>query len=212
MKINQAKLDRVLVVLSPDLIKPTSPQESSLLKRAVELAQNTGCELELFHVCHEPSLDQKLFASDEDVAAARREIADQDATLLSELMVRLNAQDVTLKCDVVWHDSRTDAILRKIAVSRPDLVIKQSREHSYAIGLLDNTDWDLVRQSPVNVWFVSDRQPAIDNMVAAVGTVSGEQDIISAPDYAVFQTAKMLASAFESEIYPVHAYPGAGRP
>ena len=57
----ELKLERVLVVIGPDLVKPNAPRESTLLMRAVALATATCCELELFHVCDDPSLRMPFF-------------------------------------------------------------------------------------------------------------------------------------------------------
>lgn len=201
------KLDRILVVITPDLMTPGAPEKSSLLKRAIKLANSTGSELELFHVCYEETLEQKIFGSDADVADEKEKILSQSAAALAEIILSLEDAGVTIRHDVRWDYPRTDAILRKIDESKPDLVMKQSREHGYVIGLIGNTDWDLIRRSPTHVWFVKDDDTSdIHRIVTAVGTVSRDEDIISAADYEVFQLARTIAEDLSADIVPVHAY------
>lgn len=201
------KLGHILVVITPDLMTPGAPEQSSLLKRAIKLAKSTGSELELFHVCYDQTLEQKIFGSDADVADEKEKILTRDAAALAEIILALDDTGVAISHDVRWDYPRTDAILRKIHESNPDLVMKQSREHGYVVGLVGNTDWELIRRSPTHVWFVKDDDTAdINRIVTAVGTVSRDEDIISAADYEVFQLATTIAEDLSAEIVPVHAY------
>lgn len=202
-----AELKRVLVVLSPDLVSPEAPKESKLVTKAIALAKATGCELEFFHVTEDESLNAGFFADDDEVLRERRKRVDEATTLMAELVLRLNTEGVTIKHDTRWDSPRTDAILRKINQSQPDLVMKQSREHGYVMGLSSNTDWDLIRQSPAHVWFVTDDgRDAVSNIVTAVGSSTDDDEIIAAADYSVFEFAHLIANGFNAENTPVHAY------
>lgn len=205
--IAKAQIKKALVVLSPDLIRPDCPDESALLRRAVALARITGCELELFHVCYDSGLEDSLFRSEEELDRARKRLTDESATRVAEIATRLRRESVNVSHETRWDHPRTDAILRKIERSSPDLVLKQSREHSYVLGLASNTDWELARRSPVNVWLVTEAVDDIDKLVAAVGTrPSLDNDIMTAADSDLMRTAKMAADTFKAAIYPVNAY------
>lgn len=204
-------IGKALVILSPDLIQPDDPLESTLIKRATDLARQSGCELELFHICYDDALDHQLFITEDVRRQQQEEMTDRNATVLAEIAARLQQKHVRVTFETRWGSPRTDTILRKIEQSRPDVVMKQSREHNYLLGLISNTDWDLARNSPVDVWLVNDKKAAIDRVVAAVGNQLNEaDDITTAVDYRLFQTAKQIANTFEAEIYPVNAYTVAG--
>lgn len=200
-------IKKVLVILSPDLIRTDKPMESALIRRAVSLAQNTGCELELFHACYDDRPDYGLFTSDAERQKERERLTDEDATQLAEMAMRLKDECAKLCYDVRWDYPRVDAILRKTAAARPDLVMKQAREHSYHLGIVSNTDWELARRSPVHVWFVNDDIDEIKRVVAAVGHQGGvPADVTKAADYDLFRTAGFVRETFNAEIYPVNAY------
>ena len=205
------ELTKVLVVLSPDLVRPDNPAESTLIRRAVDLAKATGCELELFHSCFDSLIDYQVFTSAEDRQLQRDAITSRDATLLAEMATRIADEGVKVTHEARWDHPRTDAILRKIAASRPDIVMKQAREHSYLLGLSSNTDWDLARRSPVHVWLVSDETKSIGKIVAAIGNQPGNvADITTAADYDLFRAAGAIAKGFDAKIYPVNAYQSVG--
>jgi universal stress protein E len=200
-------LKRVLVVLSPDLITPDKPKQSPLIRRAVSLAETTGCELELFHVCYDGSLENQLFESRTDLARQREALIDGDATLLSEMAMRLERDGIKVRHEVRWDTPRTDAILRKIAQVKPDVVMKQAREHSFVLGISSNTDWDLTRRSPAHVWLVNSEIEEIDQVLAAIGENTGEPgQITTSADYELLKIARGIGDTFGAEIYPVNAY------
>lgn len=204
---NNTKIKKVLVVLSPDLIKPDKPKQSPLIQRAVSLAKITGCELELFHVCYDGGLEFQLFDSDVAIERQREELTDRDATLLAEIATRLKNEGIKVRHEVRWDAPRTDAILRKIAQARPDIVMKQAREHTFMLGITSNTDWDLARRSPAYVWLVNDKVEDIDRIMAAIGNKFGDPgDITTTADYDLLRTAGLISDTFNAEIYPVNAY------
>lgn len=202
-----ANIKKVLVILSPDLIKTDKPMESALIRRAISLAKITGCELEMFHACYEDRPDHGLFTSDEERQTERDRLTAEDATRLAEMAMRLKDEGVNVRYDVRWDNPRVDAILRKTARAHPDLVMKQSREHSFHLGITTNTDWELARRSPVHIWFVNNDIEDINRVVAAVGHRGGiPADVTKAADYELFRTAGFVGDAFNAEIYPVNAY------
>lgn len=203
----EPQLKRVLVVISPELVKPGAPKESALVMRAVSLAKATGCELEFFHVCYDGSLTSGFFADDVEVGREQLKRRDQEATLIAELVVSLSSEGVTITHDTRWDAPRSEAILRKINETQPDLVMKQSRDHRYVMGLIGNTDWDLIRQSPAHLWFVSEEgDNNIDSLVTAVGASTNNDEILAAADYGVFSLANLVAECFDATNTPVHAY------
>ena len=205
--IRKAKINSVLVVLSPDLTRCERPMDSVLLGRAASLAKARGCRLQLFHVCHDSKLDAGLLADDERQVRERKRLLDREATRLAELAARLGEEQIDVNYEVRWDHPRTDAILRKIADAGPDLVMKQAREHRYLFGIKTNTDWELGRRSPADVWLVNDRIRGIDRILAAIGNDFGNPaDITSPADYDLLRTAKSVANCLRAEIFPVNAY------
>jgi universal stress protein E len=204
---HEAKVKKALVVLSPDLIRTDEPVESTLIRRAISLAKITGCELELFHACFDGSLEDGLLASNDFLQRERERVTDSDATKMAEMATRLKNEGVNVIHEVRWDYPRTDAILRKIAQATPDIVLKQSREHNYLLGVTTNTDWDLARRSPAHVWFVNDAVQDIDRIVAAIGNKFGDAaDVTTAADFELLQVAGILGDTFKAAIYPVNAF------
>lgn len=203
----EAGIRKALVVLSPDLVRPDNPLESALLKRAVGIAKATGCELELFHVCYDGGLQYQLFTTQADLDRRQEEITDQAATRVAEIAARLKEEAVDVRYEVRWDTPRSDAILRKIAQASPDIVIKHARERSFVLGITSNTDWELARRSPANLWLVNDATTDIRRLVAAVGNEPYDaDDITTSTDHEIFRVSVQVGGIFDAEVHPVNAY------
>jgi universal stress protein E len=199
------RIDRVLVVVD-DISLESGRSPPALIERAITLANATGCELELFHVCHDVSLEQRLFATDGELARQRQALADRAATRLAELAVRMRADGVSASHDVVWDHPRVAALLRRIEAFQPDLVMLESGRHRYVLGIASNDDWDLLRESPVPVWFVAATLRPIDRIVTGIASVAGADEFVAAADYDVFRIANHIGTLFHASNSPVHAY------
>lgn len=204
---DKAKIEKALVVLSPDLVRPDKPEDSTLMRRAVALAKATGCELELFHVCYDGGLDDGPLRADGELRRRRQQFTDEQATRVAELAANLARQSVRVSHETRWDHPRIDAILRKVGKSSPDLVMKQAREHSYILGIASNADWELARRSSAHVWLVGDSVADIDRIVAAIGyRTSDEPDDEAASDTELLRSAEFLAGTCDATIYPVNAF------
>jgi len=204
--VNEPKFKRILVVINPDKVQSGQTDGSALLTRALSVAKANNAELELFHACYDPSIAYKSSAIDSALSAEKANIADRYATRLAELTLGMDTEGISIRQDVRWDAPQTDAILRKITDYRPDVVMKRAGDHAYFFGLVTNTDWELVRRSPAHVWFVQDNTIDVDTIVTAIGTMSDEDEIISATDYDVFRAACLVADAFAAKNFAVHAF------
>jgi len=206
MLINAQKWKRILVVVDAEHLDAASEKESTLLARAIDLANAINAEVELFHACDDASLEQKLFSSDEGVLKERTRIADHYATRMAELVNNVSSSAENLRYEVRWDSPEVDAILRRIVEFEPDIVLLPSSGHEYLFGAVSHVEWDLIRQSPVPVWFVNEDVSSVKRIVTAIGTISIDDDIISASDYDVARVAETVAQAFDAETFPVHAF------
>lgn len=195
-----------MVVLNPELQSVDDLLQSPLIKRATDVARKFNAAIDLLHICFESSLAQKLFADDETVKAERKRRIDDDATLLAELALRMKSNGIRVSSEVQWASPRSDAILSQIKLSRPDLVFKESDDNTYIAGLVTHTDWDIVRRADAHVWFVKGKSDRVTKMLAAVGTIDPDEDIISSSDYATYEFAKGLAAEYSANLQAVHSY------
>jgi universal stress protein E len=204
--LSKTAIAHALVVVDPNLLLQDQPGESDLLRRALDLAQATNCKLELFTAYHEPTLELSIFADREEVNAEKVRLTNSAATRLGEMALELGNRGVRVSHEVRWDHPYADALLRKISETKPDLVLKQTQGPNYVLGLTDNPDWELIRNSPSNLWFVKQGAPDIETVLTAIGGTTIEADIISKDDYQVFEYGNTLAGLMGARNIPAHSY------
>jgi len=204
--VSNPTIDHVLVVVEPKDLMPDQPAQSDLLRRALKLAQATACKLELFTAYHEPTLELSLFADQQEVSAEKHRLTNLAATRLGEIALDLRNRGANVSHEVRWDHPYADALLRKISETEPDIVMKQTRGPNYVLGLTDNTDWELIRNSPSNVWFVKQGVPVIETVLTAIGGTTVDDDVISSADYQVFEVGNLLAESMGARNVPAHSY------
>jgi nucleotide-binding universal stress UspA family protein len=183
---------------------------SALFERAAGLAGLTGAEVLVLKVCNDDSLSYGPFASREEIDNARSRIVEDTYGRLSALTEELSDRNsVSARGIVKWHEDPCKATLDAVSSERVDLVMKEQGDHDFRVGLFSNADWDLLRQSPVPVWFVAPgvgRSPKA-GIVAAVDHVDvGDDEERFQLDHQVFEQADALSRLYESPFYVVHAY------
>jgi len=201
------RIDKILVVLDAEPAETERMLDSRLLERAVSVAKTVGCRIELFSVTYDRAAEAMIVTAPDGLQRMRQDLADRDAVRLAEIAAWLTDQGVPVEHEARWDSPRTDAILRKIADSKPDVVMKSASVHGYVLGLTSHTDWELARRSPAHVWLVNDDAGEIRRIVAAVGnTVANPDDGTAGAEVEVVRTAVGFGKAFEAEVDLVNAY------
>lgn len=201
---------RLLVVLDPTSAEQHSAS-SGVVRRALDRARLDGEAVLLLQICYESSLYHGAFASRREIETARNAVIDAESEKMAGLHAQLTRElKVPVDYEVAWNRDRSAAILSTADSWGADMIFKSKGTHGYVLGLFSNTDWDLLRQSPVPVWFVAPSPgctPA-SGVVAAVDPVGDapDSDQHFVLDDAVFEHAKRTSDLYGAPLHVVHAY------
>lgn len=203
--VGRLTFKHALVVIDEDVLRSKHPLDTTLLARAKMLAQRVGCRLELFHVCYDDSLDQGLFKKDQGVSKEQLEAIDRDATRLGEIALELHRDSgIEVDHETRWDRPLADAIIRRAFEMEADLVMKTAGQSNYLIGLMTNTDWELIRQSPAHLWFVNEETTHLEHMITAVGSFT--EEVFDRHDYDVGELSMLLSEKLQLDNSVVHTY------
>jgi universal stress protein E len=124
----------------------------ALLTKAARLASRFGARLELLHAIAAPYIVPQ---SDGDIEAAKEREASRQLKLLERAANRLRKTGIKVSCAVVWDYPASEAIVRHVLKTKPDVVLAESHHHSkLARWFIAHTDWELVRACPCPLWLV----------------------------------------------------------
>jgi universal stress protein E len=172
--------------------------------KAARLARACGAHLELFH-----SIRASIWANNskayeaalQDLHQTQRQ---QYLQRLGRIAARLRLHDITVSTAVEYDYPPHEAIIRRARAIDADLVVAG---RSNGNGLLQLTDWELLRRCPVPVLLVKRSGPyRHPNVLAAVDPChahSKPEDL----DQEILGAAQQIAHSLQGKLHVVHAYP-----
>lgn len=130
-----------------------SARSNKAVSRAAGLAHKTGASVELFNSIPTPQIALGYAAA--AVAEGVRAVAAQNRADLELIANRLRREELLVETAVQTGYPVHEAILRQARLSQADLVLIEAHRHSrLARLLLSQTDFELIRRSPVPLLIV----------------------------------------------------------
>jgi nucleotide-binding universal stress UspA family protein len=143
------ELRTILVVVS------RSSSDGGVLAKALRLAGGGGARIDLFY-CDTHS--GAVLRQEKETAKAEQAWQDRhtdDLEYLEALIGRFRPSRTPITPQAVCDQPLSEAILRKIRQSQPDLVMKApSGSHPLRLFTLDSNDWQLARKCPTALMLV----------------------------------------------------------
>ena len=195
------RLDRILAVLDP-----TTDAQPALAKAAT-LARRAGATLELFICDFDPSLSGQPFFDTDRLRELREDFVGERLEYLEDTAHDLRAEGLAVETHVHWDNPTYRGIVRRVAESSPDLVVKDTHYHTaLRRSLFTNTDWSLIRTCPAPLLLAKAGDwPASPRIVAALDP-EHLGDKPAALDHDILDSAALVAARMDGEVHAVHAF------
>lgn len=193
-------LRKILVAVSQP-----SARGNKAVKRAAQLAHQHGARLELFTCVTSGGVLTGIagLQAEEWLKA----LADQYARELERLANRLRREELIVETVVRGASAAHEAILAQARATRADLIVIEAHEHGLvARMLLSQTDFELVRRSPVPLLIVKSgsawRAPRV---LAAVDPFHGN-DKPRDLDARILAMARFMAEPMAGAVHLAHVF------
>lgn len=197
-------------------IRDLRARRSAAVEKAAKLAAASGARLELFHDLATPIYIDTIAGTGKSIDVLTRTARTNALGRLERLAEPLRARGLKVGTAAVWDFPPYEAVIRRAAAIKADLIVVQKQGHHRLPALLGYTDWELLRASPTPVLLIKNaryrpRAPvlaAIDPQHVAAGSVALERGIL--------RNAGALAGALRAPLHAVQvltpwASPGAKR-
>lgn len=187
-------------------VKDPAARSFPAVTKAAQLARALGAHLELFHGISTP-LYVDAYSYRESLADIEQKMKAERVAQLESIARNLRARKVEASVSVVWDFPVYEAIVRHSARSKIDLIVAEQHAKPHVTpGLLQLTDWELLRTSTVPVLLVKTRgaykNPVILAAVDPAHTLSKPANL----DEEILRVGKCFASALRGPLHAVHAY------
>ena len=194
-----ANINKILVVIDPTAT--TQPA----LDRVAHLPRPLEAQLMLVICDYEPYLAIGTALAPAAVTAAQGELLSRHEKALEALAAPLARQGIDVRTDVRWDYPLHEAIIRKAVEWGADLIVKDTHHHSaLRRSILSNTDWNLIRHSPVPLLLVKPRPIGhVPCVIAAVDPLH-PRDKGALLDNTIVEHAKEFAELFAGQVQVLH--------
>lgn len=187
-------------------VKDPQAKSHAALEKAAQLARALGAELQLFHAIAESLyLDGAGIMAQvcPDLEQGRR---DWYLRRLDELASGIRRRGIRVSTAVAWDFPPSESIVRQAERFEASLIIADCHAAHRAPWLLQFTDWELLRVSPVPVLLVKSsrayRRPRILAALDPARAHSKPGDL----DEEIVRYASTLSGALHGSLHALHAY------
>jgi universal stress protein E len=192
---------RILVVVDP------TARSQPALERGVWLAKRLSAAVELFICAYDPHLENRDFVDPASVEKARASLLESHRRKLRELATHAKAEGLTVNVDARWDYPLHEGIVRKTLDCGADIVLKDTHYHSVLKrSIFSNTDWNLIRTSPANLWLVKPRAAGVRPSIVAAVDPLHERDKPAELDHRILEIAQELSSGLGGDLNVFHSF------
>ena len=197
-----AAIRRILVAVK-ELKGKTLP---AVLKSA-QLARACGAQLELFHGLSTPLYVDFKTIGDGGLEEVQEEQRQQALDKLETIANRLRRHDIKVSVSAEWDFPAYEAIIRRAQHIKADMIVISRHAGRHTMPwLLQLTDWELVRLSPIPVLLVKNhhayRHPAV---LAAIDPTHAHAKPLEL-DKDILKISGLIAKALRGTLHATHAY------
>ena len=193
------QISHILVVVDPSVVG-----RQAAVDKAALLARRLGASVELLICDIESALDDEVLTLHaHKTPASNTQLLD----LLDALADPMRGQGIDVTVRAIYAKSLYDSLLDYIRGSNADLVVKDTHHHSFAKRtFLKNTDWHLMRGSPVPLLLTKKKawgQPPV--IMAAVDPIHADERV-AALDRDILKWAASLTGRLTGELHVIHTF------
>lgn len=182
------------------IVDPTASQQPAV-EKAAQLAARWRSSLELFICDYRAGLDAP------GAEGARATLLDHRRSALEALAAPLRKKGLSVAIDAAFDNPLHEGLLRKIAKSHTDLVVKDTHYHNLLRRtLITNTDWHLIRSCATPLLLVKPTHWSGDLRTLAAIDPGHAADKPATLDRAICEWAVELAKAMQGQAHAVHMY------
>jgi universal stress protein E len=188
-------------------VKKLDAKSLPAVLKAAQLARASGADIELFHALSEPVYLDLVETDRLGLDQLEEQVRVQARQKLERIAERLRTHGLRVTVSVAWDYPVYEAIVRRALDTKADLIVAQRHAGRHgAAGLLQLTDWELVKTSPVPLLLVKSSRPYRHPAVLAAIDPSHRFAKTSQLDQAILRAAGRLSQQLRGTLHAVHAY------
>lgn len=189
-------------------VKELESRSQPALLKAAQLARALDAEVEIFHTLTTPVYADLYTYAAEGLESVEVELQKQALRRLETMAERLRVHNIKVSVSAEWDFPAYEAIIRQAMRSKADLiVVSRHQGRHFAPRILQLTDWELIRLSPIPVLLV--KTPRAYHRPAVLVAVDPSR-AFSKPlqlDKVILNLGQQISEGLRGNLHAIHAYP-----
>ena len=176
--------------------------------KGAQLAGAYGAELELFHALTSPLYSDPVLVRTQGLDSLEQDLRQKEVRRRLEAIAdRVRVHGIKVKVSAEWDYPAHEAIIRRAQAINADLIVAARHSSKHRLPwLLQLTDWELIRLSPVPVLLVKNPRPYRHPAVLAAIDPSHAREKPLQLDKEILHVGEALTAALRGTLHAVHAY------
>jgi universal stress protein E len=187
-------------------VKDPSAKSLPAVMKGAQLARAFGAHLELFHGISAP-LYVDAYSYTASVPQIERKTREDFVKRLEAIAAKLRQEGLQVSVSATWDFPVYEAIVRRAVRDKADLIVAERHAKRHIVpALLQLTDWELLRNSPVPVLLVKTATPYRDPVILAAVDPDDSLGKPKSLDGEILDIARTLSQGLHGSLHAVHAY------
>jgi universal stress protein E len=187
-------------------VKDPAQRRQPGVEKAIGIAKLLGASVELFNAISAPVMLEPEPASGHSIAEIRRQSLELRTARLDRLARHAHKHGVKVSCHAGWDFPPHEAIVRRAAAIRADLIIAECHAGKrLKPWLMHLTDWELLRLSPRPVLLLKNARPWRQPVILAAVDPSHAHAKPARLDQLIVEHATQLGRALRGSVELMHA-------
>ena len=188
-------------------VKALNGRSHPAVLKAAQLARAHGASLELLHVLTAEMYPAPLFGSQKFFTTFEIEARQTAIRRLEAIADRLRMHSIKVTVSAKWDFPLHEAIIRHAADIKADLIVAGQHPGRHRLPwLMQLTDWELIRHSPVPLLLVKDPHPYRHPKILAAIDPGHAHDKPQTLDREILQIAGKWSKVLRGQLHVVHSY------
>ncbi len=189
-------------------VKELDSRSQPALLKAAQLARAFGAEIEIFHTLTTPLYADLYTYAVQGLKEVQADLQAQALRRLETMAERLRVHNIRVSVSAEWDFPAFEAIIRRASGVKADLIVVARHQGRHiAPRILQLTDWELIRMSPIPVLLV--KTPRAYHRPAVLVAIDPSR-AFSKPlqlDKTILNLGQEISEGLRGSLHAVHAYP-----
>jgi universal stress protein E len=188
-------------------VKDLTGRSHPAVLKAAQLARVHGASLELFHVLTAEMYPAPLIGSQKFFASFEIDVRQSAIRRLEAIADRLRMHSIRVTVSAKWDFPAHEAIIRHGRDIKADLIVACQHAGRHRMPwLMQLTDWELVRHSPVPLLLVKNPHPYRHPTILAAIDPGLAHEKPQTLDREILRIAGKWSSLLRGQLHAVHSY------